>query len=254
MRCQLPSYRSTSVDFLQCLILLSTIFCFCILHRLSKGPHIMSSREPVSWTSLPLEILQAILSFSCDSITLRDAVLSTPFFYRAYSAAPKLVLRNVVRNELSEGVIPDAVAVVQASCIPPQDDTLKQAFLERLRRGPPWTPEPLSLIESVKFSSINRSVRYFADDFSSTLVANPITGILDENPAPLTRTERDRIERAFFRYQLYCTLFPDQESRPDPSPQRRLFLDKFAAWENEQLACIYDYLWRKLTIRKNSLP
>ena len=211
----------------------------------------MSSHGPLSLTSLPLEILQAILSFSCDGIVLRDIVLSSSSFYRAYSAAPQSILRNVVRNELSEGVVPDAIAVVQAFSIPPSNESLIRAFLESLHHGPPWTPEAWSLMQSVRLSRINRSVKYFADDFSSTLVANPITGILDENPAPLTRMERNRIERAFFRYELYCTLFQDQKSRPDSYYQRLLFLNKFAAWENEQLACVYEYLRRKLAIREN---
>ena len=152
-----------SVDIPQFSILWALSFLFASSNDFPKL-HIMSSSEPVSLTSLRLEILQAILSFSCDGFTLRDAVLSTLSFYRAYSATPKLILRNVVRNELSEGVVPDAVAVVQAFRIWPE-----------CYHGPPWTTEPCSLMELVRLSRINRSVQYFADDFSLTLVANPIT-------------------------------------------------------------------------------
>ena len=60
----------------------------------------------------------------------------------------------------------------------------------------------------------------------------------------------DRIERVLYRYKLYCNMFGKKhtDGRLHSRDRRRMFfLNKFAAWENEQLATIYEYLFRKLS-------
>lgn len=52
-----------------------------------------------------------------------------------------------------------------------------------------------------------------------------------------------RIQRAFYRFEVYCNLFQNPE-RFDFREQRDIFFLKFSDWENEQLACMYDYLFR----------
>lgn len=64
-------------------------------------------------------------------------------------------------------------------------------------------------------------------------------------------SETYRIERTFYVFELYCSLFGHfQWSCKD---QLDLFFKRFAPWENEQLACIHDFLLDEMTRRATSL-
>lgn len=60
----------------------------------------------------------------------------------------------------------------------------------------------------------------------------------------LSCSERNRLSRNLYRFQIYCHLFGDRESPPlSVVNQRDKYFAHFAPWENEQLACIHDYLF-----------
>ncbi|KAL9114051.1 MAG: hypothetical protein Q9227_001823 [Pyrenula ochraceoflavens] len=64
----------------------------------------------------------------------------------------------------------------------------------------------------------------------------------------LSSTERGRLQRAFFRFEIFRRLFRQPLHRDDSTPfpdgkeQAELFLSHFPAWEIEELACIHQYL------------
>lgn len=61
---------------------------------------------------------------------------------------------------------------------------------------------------------------------------------------PLSTNEVTRIERSLYRFEIYCNLFRDSAQftfAPGPE-QREAYFSKFSPWENEQLACVQDYL------------
>lgn len=64
--------------------------------------------------------------------------------------------------------------------------------------------------------------------------------------APLSKTERIRIQRAFLRYEIYCRLFPfdKQKGASSFSADLRfnLFLRWMKPWEVEELCSVYCYL------------
>ncbi|KAL9122316.1 MAG: hypothetical protein Q9187_001125 [Circinaria calcarea] len=219
--------------------------------------------------SFPTELAQAILFHAPDFISLRALTLSSPFFYRAFLTAQKLILNKVLSNEFraSRTILPDALTTFTSARLSLQsdsqirDDQIK-SFLLNLH---PITalPEIWSLSDFWALSTTHDHVKYFANDFAITLSANPLTGASHEVPSALTPTEMDRVERALYRYELYCNLFgknhgygrldwPDQR-RPDFRDQQRMFFGKFAPWENEQLATIYEYLVRKLSTAFNDV-
>lgn len=73
---------------------------------------------------------------------------------------------------------------------------------------------------------------------------------MSQEPRP-SRLETLRVQRAFCRLELYTCLF----TRSDPpstgeiadEQKRSIFWDKYAPWENEQVACVLDYFYRRLT-------
>ena len=55
-----------------------------------------------------------------------------------------------------------------------------------------------------------------------------------------------RIERSFYTFEIYCSLFGKSRSRLSLNDQLDLFFNRFAPWENEQLACVHDFLLDEL--------
>jgi len=63
--------------------------------------------------------------------------------------------------------------------------------------------------------------------------------------APLSITERSRLQRAFLRYELYSRVFPyDQhfQSLVSANGQFHLFIRRMEPWEVEELSCVHQYL------------
>ena len=206
-----------------------------------------------TFASLPVELLQAILSQSRDSFSLRALALSTTSFYRAFLATRSSILLAVLHNEFSEGTLRAALLTLASARLRPHIGDSIQKLLAQFQSGAALIPDSWSLSDSLELSRLRHDVGYFARDFSSTLCTNLVTGLPEENQLVLTSTEMDRIERAFYRFELYCNLIRDGAVRSISSLEaqeiRTLVVDRFLPWENEQLASVYEYLWWKLSIR-----
>lgn len=221
---------------------------------------IVPSRNP-----LPIEIAQIILSHASDARSLRALVLSTSLFYRAFLANRRLIIQDVLHNEFRPSILPYALATLVSSHYSPQPEPHVGVLLDKLlssqREAVDFTREFWSLPDSLPrknsteqatevwslsdlfdLSRTHEDVGYFARDFASN------TEVLKE-PTP---SENDRIEQAFYKYQLFCNLFRKREGRRyslgGSRDHRKLFLDKFSPWENEQLASIYEHLFGKVSI------
>ena len=61
--------------------------------------------------------------------------------------------------------------------------------------------------------------------------------------APLSDTETARIIGAFYRFEIYCNLFRKSDKKQySLDDKTRMFFKGFSPWENEQLACVENYL------------
>lgn len=99
---------------------------------------------------------------------------------------------------------------------------------------------------------MHQHIKYFADDYiRCTLLEYPVAGAENASPTSPSPSERHRIEGTFYRFELYCNLFRQERSRVDnyfeSEEQRDIFFERFSPWENEQLACVHDYLMHKIT-------
>ena len=62
----------------------------------------------------------------------------------------------------------------------------------------------------------------------------------------LSTSEYTRICRAFYRFHIYCQLFSQRKHlnhHVRSVDQKSNFFDHFAPWENEQFACIFEFLF-----------
>lgn len=83
-------------------------------------------------------------------------------------------------------------------------------------------------------SNLNSCVEHFAAGFVAEILNQHSAFACIEAPqaCPLSRNEITRIQRTFYRFEVYCNLFRDLELSK-VREQRDLFFFKFSHWENE---------------------
>jgi hypothetical protein len=210
----------------------------------------METHSQIYLEQLPLELRQEILSLIPDVGTLRTAALSCPTFYYAFRGSPASITTSVLLSEIGPAILPEATMVLEASSIhrrnPSVQDMLGPSGLgkywlqrEKVRRE--WTPA-----DALSASKLHFYVHSFGIKLASTALSK-IPSHRGQQPPP-TRQELERIKRALYRFQVYRHISPPRSYGEYMANADRIemlheiFFSKFATWENEQLACIYDFL------------
>ncbi|KAI0876893.1 hypothetical protein GGS24DRAFT_498331 [Hypoxylon argillaceum] len=200
-----------------------------------------------SWIERPpTEIVCMILSALPDVASLLAAVLSCPRFYAALLGDEASVTSRVVLNQIDVSVLPEATAAWESSQLRPRnnDGQNKKAimdFVARNIRQRQTTPKSWSLKEALRLGRLYSCVEQWAKKFAEkTLASNAASRALPG----ATDMEIFRIQRALYRFEIYCYLFRETPELPFISSSLRnsLFFAHFAPWENEQLGCIYHFL------------
>ncbi|TVY73585.1 hypothetical protein LSUE1_G006855 [Lachnellula suecica] len=200
---------------------------------------------------LPVETQQAIMLALPDAESLKSLALSCRSLFGAFKDAELLVTRQVVLNEIASGVLPEAVAVLEASFTTTWDRSSVQGFMSRHFDARITPSRNWTLSDALSVTKIQSHISYFAEDFflkSSSMQS------FGSHVLPLSENERLRIDRAFYRFEIYCNLFRDFKNPLFAlSEQRVVFFSRFSPWENEQLACVHEYLLRVVSPVYNDL-
>ncbi|KAI9840613.1 MAG: hypothetical protein M1837_001509 [Sclerophora amabilis] len=228
---------------------------------MEDGPHVSSSSA--SLVTLPPELRQAILCAVPDSSSLRALALSCSSYYHAFREMKSHIISKILSDGVPLELLPTALLVHESSSLKSWCKDPVLDFLPRLRNGrAPATANVSSAVitfsDALSISGLYDHVRFFTADFASlALSAHPIGAVPDPAPEPLSSQEQRRIERAFYRFELYCNLFRNRrpnrggnhsrDHRFTTVEQQDYFFSLFPAWENEQLACIHDYLFQRLS-------
>lgn len=117
------------------------------------------------------------------------------------------------------------------------------------------TPFQFDTRNGLDLSELHSHVEFFAKRFASFALSRKLaTGSMEKDMVTISRSELTRIERTLYRFELYNNLFAvlrRSGSARNPTwtiSERGSYLsDVFAPWENEQLACIRDYLLEELS-------
>ena len=206
--------------------------------------------------ALPTELLETILFCAPDARTLRDLALSCSLLYTIFKNGECSIVRSVIKNEFPPAILPEALAVWRASQFPDgpfslADDEGQELFLESeifvqmyLHRDFK-TSMIFSLNEHLQLSNLIADIDFFVGDFVNSL-SHPFQyyPIVNGLVASLSRLEIQRIQRAFYRYEVYCNLFRMEACYNDE------FFSTLAPFENEQLATIYECLIKKINPSK----
>jgi hypothetical protein len=194
---------------------------------------------------LPLELKQDLLAALADLASLRSAALSCPSMYHAFVNAEKLITNQVVNNQIDAAVLPEAVGALKSSRPQPWTRQGVGDFIHHHLQARTYLPHSLTLSEAWALGRLHSGVERFAAEFIAEML-NPssVFAHIDAPPGwAVSKNETNRVQRAFYRFEVYCNLFRGfQEFQPGET--EKLFLFNFSYWENEQLACIHDYLFR----------
>ncbi|KAF2276994.1 uncharacterized protein EI97DRAFT_305534 [Westerdykella ornata] len=189
---------------------------------------------------LSVELKQMILSNLPDVLSLRSAALSCRALYDALLSAETIITTRVLLNQVDFDVLPEANITQEAFRLEPCTEEGIQNFIERRlhKRQPP--PGSWRLRDAVPMAKLHACVGELASQFIATAATkSPVWGT-----RPATRAEVSRIERAMYWFETFCNLFRGFE-KSNPRLLKQLwsvYFLNFSPWENEQLACVHDYL------------
>lgn len=225
---------------------------------------------------LPPELQQRITLHLESFDALYALILASPRIYQVFRLNRRIILSNVARRRFDQATIRAALAVEDLCRIetPPfsRDTVLK--FFE-----PPTydTREPhdlvLPLSVSTKMGQLDRIIGFFTHDYAQNTLpileqlkrsehATVKTEYKHHSYAPvleISETESRRFRRAFCRFETYRQLFSRCSSKLDhdlrrcsyePSltayEQAEKFFQDMPAYQIAEIACVRDYLHRRL--------
>ena len=208
------------------------------------------SSAPTSLEELPFEIHHLILSQAPTFDALRALVHASPQLHSVYVQNRLPILRNFVRKTF-DGFLVDAHAAYLSGTDEFQQsrsDLTLWAFVDTYRLATvAWsdvlTHPPLEhLIQLIRFyhSVVEPLTEWYATWALTALSSSPKTH-------PLSSTERQRIQRALYRLQVFCNLCGSRgkgHSAPvyieNPVDRLRV-LSLFPAWQIEEILCIHEF-------------
>jgi hypothetical protein len=206
-----------------------------------------SSNAKSPFEMLPLEARQAVMCALPDVESLKWLVLACSSFYHDFRDAESFITTRVLLNEVHLDVLPEAVVVFESAR---NGSWTRQGIIDFAsqhldRRMPP--PQSWTLADALSISKLYSHVHYFATDFACKCLGIQALerGVQQSPPSQL---EIARIERTLYRFEMYCNIFKDFRNPVlSVDEQREIFFSRFSPCENEQLACIHDYLYRKVS-------
>ncbi|KAJ2971411.1 hypothetical protein NUW58_g9426 [Xylaria curta] len=211
---------------------------------------------PSPINGLPVELLREVLEFLPDVSSLYAAVLSCSLFHSAFLGADETITTKVLLNQIDPNVLPEALVAFESAQLHPHnaDPKCREDILDFVAQNLQQRPTPYrswSLRKAIQLGRIHSYVDTFAREFA--LIALSKCHLKQFNIPP-TLQELCRIERALYRFEVYCNLFreiPGRRFSSIPSTiygeRKQLFFAKFAPHENEQLGCIHDFLVRAVS-------
>jgi hypothetical protein len=209
----------------------------------------LSSRPTLE--TLPPELRCRILSALATLDDLKSAVRASPVLYQQYRADRKSILGSVLRHTLGDQVFVDAYAVQTSAPLvrPPYLAAhlavqLCMTEYQTNRKNPSLVSRECVVGDLVGMAA-------FYTFTVKPLMEGGIPRLLlcnlkrEAQLGFLSATERTRILRAMYRFQLWCNLYGTGELATtriwgvDPFDMLLYFFEVFEPWEAEEISCIH---------------
>lgn len=207
--------------------------------------------EPPSLSTLPTELICAILSSVASAGDLLSVILTSRRFYESFKTKRESILSAVAHHSLNSHILADALITVRYLKKRSEDSL----FTERCHPTPldqnilmDRNESPISLrlplTELVFFFQYQRVVEDFVQDYASRQ-------LMKYGGPPLTTTELYRLRRAFYRYDTFQTtnlLTMDMRGSERDTVVWPTLLTEYATspWEVEEVLCVHQYVIERL--------
>lgn len=220
------------------------------------------------------EVQQQIL-LRLDFVDLQALIHASPRMYQVFRLNKRTILSTVTRQRFDPATTRAAQAIERLYSIeqPPfSRDTLLRMFstLDELDDS---LDIVLPLPVSTTLGRLDGTIRFFADDYTRNTF--PILGQLgqsgfvtieteyEQNPhgprSDISRSESNRLHRAFSQFETYRQFFSQCSSDFNHGPrqcfgepsltvyeQAKMFCQDMPAYQAAEIACVRDYLYRRL--------
>ncbi|SPO01734.1 uncharacterized protein DNG_04407 [Cephalotrichum gorgonifer] len=199
---------------------------------------------------LPLELKLNIFSYVYHPYDLHSLISSCPELLHAFVPNRTRILSSLLKAVILPGALHHALFASQEIDASVSGDSFveyTQDLLENYFSPDTIVDLPTDTLGLIRLSRLYSQVSRLIDGYVCQ-AARRISG--DDDPpwhdpagqipegfAPLSSNERTRLQRAFFRHELYSR----QLRRYDCSEQYELFVRRLFPWEIEEMSCVYYY-------------
>ncbi len=203
-----------------------------------------------------------------DSIqTLGSVILSHSTFYAAFKDNARSIIHGIIMSQMGfqTRTLYYAIAAYEASLVDSKNDTKVTNFIhdrfESLGQDVNFDFEAHTIHIKPEVAAALSKTQVFVNHFTKGFIHDALPRCLaqldiraSENLLECSDRETFRIQRALYRYQTYCSLYfrnLDDLAESVCSAfdvdfevivARTPFFFSHSPWENEQLACLLDYL------------
>ncbi len=200
-----------------------------------------------------------------DFSALHELSLTSKAFHELRSQHDPAIAPFVLQNELGPTLFEEAYWVFQAV----QADLFRADYSQKVNSFiNEWVdyepnsiqPQMVPLKTIVGMSTLHRKVEYLVKDFCAWAMedSTPL-GCSQSSHIPLSVNESLRIARAFYRFELFCVLYRNRYLQGEvdntvrqqyKSTRAKAFwlFNNWNAWENEEIACVRDYIYARLAV------
>lgn len=217
------------------------------------------------------ELQQQILLRSENLDSLCALIRASPRFYQVFRLNKEIILSTIALCQYHPAVRSEAMAIAKLEQLPRQSKRetavrFCDQFPNQIRR---WCESNVPGPVSTDLCKLDRTVKFFINDYAQNTL--PVLDQLGQSqdleilplyrvPHPqLSSTEIGRLQRAFCRLEIYRHLFSrcSQEFCPNIhkcitfppvtiAEQAKMFLHDLPTFQISEIACIRDYLFRRL--------
>jgi hypothetical protein len=208
--------------------------------------------EIASLQRLPDELIAHILS-SLDCVQSLPAIrLTCRKMHRAISGE---AMWSILRRQIDEVLLPYAIAIHECVDIFNTWELgareIGRGLVEMLQGGSSAVISRINTLTlefraAIEMGSLHDLVVRLANEFSGVCLSK-LPGVPPGKVA--SKSEHLRVCRALYRTELFYLLCKKDDADPETAAtnkHRRAFFDFYPPWVNEQMACIHDFLERKL--------
>ena len=194
---------------------------------------------------LPAEIKQLIFEQLADILSLRALISTCSTLYYFFLDYEPSILAEVLQRRIPPSLMHSALAILKSSEATLWSRQAAENLITLYAKTDKASLLPeLNLRNALRLNEMHDHVQFFANRFATYAFSqHPVAGRPDTIRARISPSELCRIERTFYRFQFYCNLMASRnQSIPDRLEICSVMSSGFAPWENEQLACVIEYL------------